>query len=186
MIRFLAVAAALLLPAAASAQRIDPTPGRLEIVGLAPTACLIRTPTSATGVNATFESTGGSSAQIRITEFVDPSNAQPRAASMNLAIPVICNGPHRVVVRSGNGGLRRLGPAAPASAFGEFVAYQVNTVWGDSQGNFTSDSASPMLIDSAGARAGQISLSINVPPGGRPLVGGTYSDSIVLELQAAN
>jgi hypothetical protein len=185
MTRYLVAIVALLLPAVAGAQLIDPTPGRLEIVGLAPSACLIRSPAAGTGVNATFESTGSNSGQIRITEFVDPTNAQPRGASMSLAVPIVCNSPHRVIVRSGNGGLRRVGAGTQAGPFAEFLPYQVDAIWGGSQNGLASDGG-PLLIDSATARSGQLSLSVNVAQGGRPLVAGTYSDSIVLELQAAN
>ncbi|HET9428157.1 MAG TPA: hypothetical protein VFO69_07345 [Allosphingosinicella sp.] len=186
MNRYLAAVLILSAPAGAAAQTIDPTPGRLEIVGQAPSACLIRTPTGEAAVNATFESTGSSSGQIRITEFVDPGSAQSRGASMDLVVPVICNSPHRVTVRSGNGGLRRLGSPVPAGPFIEFLPYQVNAVWGGSQGGIASDSGGPLLIDSPSARAGQLSLSFDIARGGRPLVAGTYSDSIVIELQAAN
>ena len=182
----LVAAAALCAPALASAQLVDPIPGRLEIVGLAPSACIIRTPTAGSGVNATFETTGPASGQIRITEFVDPANAQPRGASMDLAVPVICNGPHRVVLRSGNGGLRRSGAPVTAGQFREFLPYQVSSVWGDQSLGFASDQAGPLAIDASTARAGQLSLSINVAQGGQPLVAGTYEDAIVLELQAAN
>lgn len=180
--------AAILLaatPAAAAAQLgEEPVDGRLELVGVAPSTCLIHGPQAANSVNASFSEQGSSAGQVQITELVDPATALPRAASMDLALPVICNGPHRVVLRSANGGLRRTGAPVPGGPFAEFLAYQVSSAWGGQEG--TLGGGGPLIIDSATARAGSLRISINLAAGGQPLVAGNYEDQIVVELQAAN
>jgi hypothetical protein len=186
MIRSLLAALALLAPASLAAQTVvDPSQGRLEILGTAHPACVIRGPSSAVGTNMRFEPGGASAGQIGITEFVD-GNAVSRGGSIDVMLPVVCNSAHRVVVRSGNGGLRRVGPAVQAGPFAQFFPYSVSTQWGAQSGQLATDSGGPLIINSGEARAGQLSLTINVAAGGRPLVAGTYSDQIVVELQAAN
>ena len=177
----------VVVPVAADAQAgAEPLDGRIELIGEAPSACVVRGPEAAVGVNATFAPLGASAGQVRITELVDPATALPRAASMDLAMPVICNGPHRVVVRSANGGLRRDGQPAIPGPFAEFVAYQLNSAWGDQSRQLDNSGNGPLIIDSATARAGSLLLSINLVAGGRPLVAGNYQDQIVVEVQAAN
>jgi hypothetical protein len=186
MIRSLLVALALLAPATAVAQvAVDPSLGRLEIQGTANPACVIRAPSSAIGTNMRFEPSGASAGQVGITEFVD-ANAVSRGGSIAVTLPVICNSAHRVVVRSANAGLRRLGPAVQAGPFATSFPYRVTTEWGGQSGQLATDQGGTLIIDASEARAGQLSLSINVAAGGRPLVAGTYSDQIVVELQAAN
>ena len=185
MIRTIAIAAAIAAPGAAFAQDSLFATGRLEIAGIAPNACVIRTPGSAIGANAVFEASGPSSGRIRIVDLVDPTTAQSRGATMDLAVPVVCNGPHRVTLRSGNGGLRREG-AATGGPFGSSLPYTYNLSWAGNQASASSDAGAPLVIDATGPRAGQLSLTVNVARGGQPLVAGTYADQIVLELQAAN
>jgi len=186
MIKRLIASIALLAPAAAAAQAVEPSQGRLEILGTSHPACVIRTPPPATGNNMTFDPVGSASGRINITDFVD-NNAQSRGGSIDVVVPVVCNSAHRVVVRSGGGGLRRDGAAAAQPGqFIEFLPYEVSTSWGSQQAGFTTNQGGPLVINSAEAHAGQLSISINVAQGGRPLIAGMYGDQIVLELQAAN
>ena len=186
MIRSLIVSIALLAPAALQAQQVaDLSQGRLEILGTARPACVIRTPRSSVGNNMRFDPSGAATGQVGITEFVD-SNAVSRGGSIDIDLPVICNSAHRVTVRSGNGGLRRLGPAIQSGPFAQTLPYSVSTIWGGQNGQLNTDQGGVLTIDSSEARSGLLALSIIFAAGGRPLVAGTYSDQIVVELQAAN
>jgi hypothetical protein len=185
MIKRLIASVALLTPAALAAQVVEPSQGRLEILGTSRPACVIGAAPSVAGNNMTFQPLSNVSGQVRITEFVD-SNAVSRGGSIDVILPVICNSAHRIVVRSGRGGLRRVGaPVARPGPFAEFLPYQVNTAWGNQQAGLTTDQGT-LIINAAEARAGQVALSIAVARGGRPLVAGTYEDQIVVELQAAD
>ena len=188
MIRTLIVSLALLAPAGLAAQpAAELSQGRLEIQGTAYPACVIKGPTSAVGTNMRFDPAGPTAGQIGITEFVD-ANAVSRGGTIDIALPVVCNSAHRVIVRSSNGGLRRQGAAAAVQGnqFVQFFPYRVTTQWGGQAGQLTTDQGGALTIDTGEARAGQLGLQISLAAGGRPLVAGTYSDQIVVELQAAN
>lgn len=180
----LIAAAAALAPAAALAQTANIGQGRLDLVGESPSACLASAPTSPTGQNATFQQTGPSAGEIRITQLVDPQTAQPRPSSIDVAVPVICNSAHRLTIRSGSGGLVLQGRQVQATGFRSSLAYNVSATWAGQTNNGTS--ASPVTINSSDGAAGLVSLNISVPGGGDPLVAGVYEDSVVIELQVAS
>lgn len=161
---------------------------RIDIFGEAPSACVVRTPAAASGTNASFDATGATSGEVRIAELVDPNNAEPRAAAINVALPVICNAPHRLTLRSGNGGLLRSGGrrGGGASGFGEFLPYQLSAQWAGNQVQASSDRGAPLVIQSQAGRAGDVSISVAIQPGGRPLVAGTYADAVTIEFEVAN
>ena len=60
----------LMIPIAAPAfaQSTQPISARVEIIGEAPAACVMKAPTVASGVNATFTATSGTTGEIRISE----------------------------------------------------------------------------------------------------------------------
>ncbi len=185
MIRSLAAAILLLAPIPAAAQTtIDPSQGRLEILGTSRPACVIGAPSSSVGTNMVFSQVGPSVGRIEIPVFVD-GDARPRGGSIEVMLPVICNAPHRVSIRSEGGALRREGPAVPAGPFAEAVPYEVAAFWAGRQ-SAGGSGAGPVTIDSNAARIGDVSVRVNVAAGGQPLVSGTYLDRIVVELQAAN
>jgi hypothetical protein len=171
----------------AFAQSAQPISSRVEIIGEAPAACVMKAPTAVGGLNATFTATSGTTGEIRISELVNPITAQPQDAELRLAIPVICNGPHRLVMRSGNGGLRREGTAmAQQGGFAQFLTYRLGAAWASRRVTSGSDVAGQLVINADGARSGDVILSFKVEKGGVPLVAGKYSDRIIVEFQAAN
>lgn len=190
MRKALILAAVLLAPGAALAQTVQTGTGRLDLIGEAPSACLVSAPASAVGSNASFALTGAQSAQINITQLVDQTTAQPRAASISLAVPIICNTAHRLIITTTNGGLARVGAIShnPGSVngFREFLPYQVTANWSGQNVTGGSQTLSPVNISTTDGAAGQLSLTIDVPAGGDPLVAGVYSDSVVIELQVAS
>jgi len=183
MIKSLTAAVLLLAPAALAAQVIEPSRGRLEILGTARPACVMGSPARTVGNNMTFEPASPGSGQLSIVEFVD-NNAVSRGGVIDILFPMVCNAPHRVTVRSATGALRRLGAPVQTGPFAEFHGYRLRSQWGSQLANAESQ-AGPLIIDSDGARAGQMTLSVDLPAGGRPLVQGLYSDEIIVELQAA-
>lgn len=185
----------LILPAllattvAAQAQNIDTGQSRLEIAGRAPPACVLNAPTASGGQNATFTSAGTSSGEIRITEFGDPQTAEPRGATINLALPVICNAAHKLTITSTNGGLLRDGGNArnrqSPTGFGEFVGYQISANWAGQNASVLTTNNSVLAITTADGGAGDMGLTIAVPPGGGPLVAGRYADTVTVLFEAA-
>lgn len=185
------IAAALgtLAAAPASAQVLDTSGQRLELLGLAPTACVLNAPTASTATNATFGVNGFASGRVGITQFVNPQTATSNAASINLNFAVVCNAPHRIVMRSSNGGMLRVGADTinnrGSRGFSEFTPYALTLNWQGQTLNRASD-AGTGTIDSAQPGSGELNLRIATPAGSGPFVAGTYTDTIVIELQAAN
>lgn len=173
----------------AAAQQIDTSSQRLELLGDAPAACVLNTPTATNAVNSTFGLNGYASGRVGIVQFVNPQTAQSNASSIELNFPVICNSPHRVVMRSANGGMLRVGAGAinqrGSNGFTEFTPYSLTLNWAGQTLNRASDAGSG-AIDAAQAGTGDLSLRISTPAGSGPFVAGTYNDTIVIELQAAN
>lgn len=106
------------LVAAASAQAQTASTGerasnRLDLFGVAPSACVLSPPSSAAGTNASFTAQGAQGV-VRLTQFIDPQTAQPRDAVISLGFPVVCNSAHRLVVRTDGAGLARTAGPAPA------------------------------------------------------------------------
>jgi hypothetical protein len=190
MMRALAFLIVALAPGVALAQTVQSGTGRLDLVGTAPSACLVSAPASAVGSNASFAASGTQSAQVTITQLVDQTTSEPRASSISVAVPIICNSAHRVTVRTTNGGLLRQGAqsANPNSVngFREFLPYQIEAAWSGQDVKSSSATPSPVDIATTDGAAGQLSLTIDVPAGGDPLVAGVYSDSVVIELQVAS
>jgi hypothetical protein len=175
-------------PAAAAAQTPTVGSGVIHLVGQAPGACVIHGPSDAvTAANASYAPSGVGAGQIRITQMVDEPNAIGRAATIDLALGVICNSPHRLVVRSLNGGLLREGAAAGAAGqngFAEFVPYRVTAGWMGSEVSGASDAGGGLALDGAAGAIGQLSVAIAIP-GGERLLAGTYRDWMVVEFRAA-
>ena len=181
------IAAALALPAAAQAQELDRASQRLELAANAPVACVISSPSVGIQANASFISTSASSGQVNITEFVDPANATPRASSIELNLPMLCNASHSVRVSSANGGLLRAGAVGRGATgdFAEFLPYNVGVDWAGRSVNLltTNNTAN---IDASDPGKGEMTIRIATPAGSGPLIAGQYTDSIVVEVQPTN
>ena len=188
MMRVAAISAALLAPGLAIAQTTDVGRARLDLAGQAPSACVISGPTAVSGSNATFSPAGAQQGQITITELADPQTAVPQAASINLALPVICNAAHSVVISTTNGGLARAGAAgnSEVNGFRQFVPYQLSVSWAGQSADATSQAGPTITIKTNDGAAGQLSLVVKVPGGGAPLIAGAYGDQVVVQLQVAS
>lgn len=186
---FIASPLIAILAVPAMAQSVATASQELELLGDAPVACVLNSPTASASVNASFSATSASSGQISITELVDPQTAMPRQSAIQLTLPAVCNTSHSVTVRSSNGGLLRAGGSTAnrqsAGGFGEFLIYSFGIDWAGQSLVRPSD-AGMVEIVSAQPRNGEILLRVNTPEGGGPLVAGQYNDSIVVEVQANN
>jgi len=184
-----AATAMSLVAGGALAQTTSIGQGRLDMEGTAPSTCLVSAPQAAVGSNATFDSTSSQQGQVTITALADPQTAIAKQASISVALPAICNTAHHVTVTSLNRGLLRQGGVASQTSvngFREFVPYSVTASWAGQTATGQSLSGTPVNINASDGAAGQVSLTIDVPAGGDPLVAGTYSDSLTIELQVAS
>lgn len=155
--------------------------GQLQISGNAPESCVITTPAQGAIANATFTA-GPNSAQVTITQLVDPTTAVPQAATIDMLFPVVCNTAHTLTISTAQGGLVLQAAAPPPGAgFRNRLDYQVNANWVGQQVSGTS--AAPLQISSPDAATGQLDVSIAIPAGGEPLEAGAYSDSLIVNIQ---
>ena len=180
---------ALFLASLAHAQTTglgDVAGGRLDIAGIAPQGCVLSPPAETAISNAALTA-GPTAGQVRLTQFVDPQTAVPVAANIGLDFSVICNAAHHLTVRTLQGGLVLTTPAPPPGpGLRNSVPYQVSVAWAGQQATGSSYTTMPVDIATANGASGILSITIAVPGGGDPLVAGTYSDSLVVELLPAN
>jgi hypothetical protein len=158
----------------------------VDLIGEAPPACVLRPPSAGASANAALEQVTDRTAEVRITRLVDPQTLEPQQASISLVFPLICNAAHRLTVRTTRGGLRLDVPAPPATGFRDRLNYTVEADWAGMRAQGSSESGQPIDLRTSDGAAGVVSLNIQIPGGGAPLVAGPYSDSIVVELQPAS
>lgn len=180
--------AAVMGAGAAQAQQLDRDSQQLELRGDAPVACVANSARATNQVNATFQNTGPSSGVVVFPTLVDQSTAAARASSIALSLVIVCNSSHQVSLRSSNGGLRREGsnPGRNATGgFSEFQTYGVSFEWQGKTTAIGSGLTSATLSHGSPAK-GDMLINLAVPPGGQPLVAGTYTDTVVVEIRPAN
>lgn len=178
------------LVAAASAQAQTASTGerasnRLDLFGVAPSACVLSPPSSAAGTNASFTAQGAQGV-VRLTQFIDPQTAQPRDAVISLGFPVVCNSAHRLVVRTDGAGLARTAGPAPAPGFRDSLGFQLSADWAGLTATGSSTSLTPISLQTANGAAGLMNLIVNITGGGAPMVAGDYAGTLVVEIEASN
>lgn len=184
----LALGAVLVAVASAQAQTAstgERASNRLDLFGVAPSACVLSPPSSAAGTNASFTAQGAQGV-VRLTQFIDPQTAQPRDAVISLGFPVVCNSAHRLVVRTDGAGLARTAGPAPAPGFRDSLGFQLSADWAGLTATGPSTSLTPISLQTANGAAGQMNLIVNITGGGAPMVAGDYAGTLVVEIEASN
>jgi len=184
----LALGAVLVAVASAQAQTAstgERASNRLDLFGVAPSACVLSPPSSAAGTNASFTAQGAQGV-VRLTQFIDPQTAQPRDAVISLGFPVVCNSAHRLVVRTDGAGLARTAGPAPAPGFRDSLGFQLSADWAGLTATGPSTSLTPISLQTANGAAGQMNLIVNIAGGGAPMVAGDYAGTLVVEIEASN
>jgi hypothetical protein len=184
----LALGAVLVAAASAQAQTVSTgqrASNRLDLFGVAPSACVLSPPSSAAGTNASFTAQGAQGV-VRLTQFIDPQTAQPRDAVISLGFPVVCNSAHRLVVRTDGAGLARTAGPAPAPGFRDSLGFQLSADWAGLTATGSSTSLTPISLQTANGAAGLMNLIVNITGGGAPMVAGDYAGTLVVEIEASN
>lgn len=184
----LALGAVLVAVASAQAQTVSTgqrASNRLDLFGVAPSACVLSPPSSAAGTNASFTAQGAQGV-VRLTQFIDPQTAQPRDAVISLGFPVVCNSAHRLVVRTDGAGLARTAGPAPAPGFRDSLGFQLSADWAGLTATGSSTSLTPISLQTANGAAGLMNLIVNITGGGAPMVAGDYAGTLVVEIEASN
>lgn len=168
----------------AMAQVIDSAGQRLDVAGTAPAACVINSPTASNASNATFSVSGNSTVRVDYGVLVDQNTALTQASAIDIRLPMVCNAPGRIVVRSENRGLRPAGNQRGSGGFLDVVDLDVGITWQGQTATLSTAQGSSSLDSSRPAR-GDLAVALNTRAGQGPLVAGNYSDTIVIEFQLA-
>ena len=172
----------------AAAQDINRASQRLEMLGNAPAGCVANSARASKQIGATYQDNGPTGGVVVFPNLVDESTAATRASSIELALPVVCNTSHLITVRSYNGALVRLGANAARSGsggFSETQTYDVALQWQQQTVQLGPQAASAAIAFGQPAK-GDLIVDIAVPRGTNPLVAGTYTDAVVVEIRPSN
>lgn len=184
----LSILAALTCAGTAQAQELDRASQQVVMRGDAPVGCVANSARAGNALNASWQEQGPNGGRVVITSLVDDTSATARASAIQLSLPVICNSSHRITVRSSNGGLLRQGASGNRNGrggFSEFQAYDVALQWQQQVVRIGGNTGTATLNQAQPAK-GDLVVDIAVPRGTTPLVAGTYSDAVVVEIRPAN
>lgn len=169
----------LLAPGAAAAD-IPSQP--LQVNADVPVRCKLSTPSAGMSLNTSF-SPNGNGGDIALTQLVDPNTSMTQAAEGSVLVPITCTGAHTLTVTS-RGGLTNQNATA-AGGFATHVNYALTASWGGTtETSETSGSALTLDVSQGGPQTGNLTIAVSLPPGRGPLVAGTYTDEIVIQLNA--
>ena len=172
----------------AAAQDMNRASQRLEMLGNAPAGCVANSARASKLVGATYQDNGPTGGVVVFPNLVDESTAATRASSIELAVPVVCNTSHLITVRSYNGALVRLGANAArggSGGFSEMQTYNVGLQWQQQTVQLGTQTGSAAISYNQPAK-GDLIVGIAVPRGTNPLVAGTYTDAVVVEIRPSN
>ena len=183
---FLIVLAAMgiLLPSGAIAK--DSASARITMTGNAKSVCRLPSPSASNASNASFDGS-----KIVIGELLDEETATVKASEVAITFPgVLCNYNANLTVTSTNRGMTRTaGTDVALTGSGTFLDrlhYQIAVSWGSVKiDNFDTAlllSDGKIVRESGGANASDLYMKISMPKGNAPVLAGTYTDNIDINL----
>jgi opacity protein-like surface antigen len=174
-----ALLAAVLAPAAAAPVAAQP----IQVIGGVPVRCKISPPAAGASDNASF-APGSNGGELQLTRFVDPGTALTHASEGTILFSITCTGAYALTVTS-QGGLSNQNAGSPSGGFATHVNYTLSAIWaGATKSVETSGSAVTLDLSQSGDQSGDLSIGISLPAGKGPLTAGTYTDEIVIQLNA--
>lgn len=175
--------AALLLSNPSWAQEVLTQANQLTYNGLVQPGCIMAVATTQSAQNASMTSPAPGAADVVVTQLVG-DDAVPVGAQITLTMEAACNQAHILRVSSQNGALVNSASSGAVGPFRDDLPYSIVVAWANAPLSFGSaDGLQTQSVNDA-AR-GSITLMIQVPAGGSPMVAGSYSDQLVLELGVA-
>lgn len=171
------------VPATASAQEVVTQSNQLSYSGQIQPGCIMAAATSPSAQNASMSSPTPGSAEVVVTQLVGDDGV-PLGAQITLSMESACNQAHTLRVGSQNGALTTPASTGATGPFRDTLPYAVVVNWASADQSFNSgDGLQAQPVNDA-AR-GPITVIIQIPAGGAPMVAGSYSDQLVLELGVA-
>lgn len=168
----------LAVPAAGADNASQP----LQMTGSVPVRCRLSPPSAGVTVNTSFtpDANGGN---LVLTALVDMNTSTTLSAEGSILVPILCSGTHALTVTS-HGGLNNQNATA-SGGFLTHVDYELTATWGaTTQTVQTAGSAVTLDLSQNGPQSGDLTIAVSLPAGRGPLVAGTYTDEIIIELNA--
>lgn len=183
-----ALAALLATPALAGPTRAS----TVSLAGAAPTVCTLGAPTLAASGDAVLSGSTPSSATVTISNFVDTSNATYiDGISITLNFDAMCNYASHFNSQTVTGALKDTTPVVAGSGpFLKTLNYQALLQWAGQNSVLNTNGTAlkkGLQKNVAGSFSGTAALSITlIDPGvSTPLVAGTFTDQLTVQIGAA-
>ena len=155
---------------------------QLAFQGQVAAGCVFEAAETSFVENAVISNLSPGTADIAINQLVDEDGA-PIGAVIILSLPATCNQSHSLTLASQNGGL--VNPdGVEGGPFRTQLPYSMTVAWGSVSQTVSSDGPG-LTLAYGDAGTGVVTLTIQIPAGGDPLVAGAYADQLILELGAA-
>ncbi len=124
---------------------------------------------------------------IVFNNFVNPQDSTPLAISFQVNFEAKCNYAHSLRVQSQSGGMTLLGGTPIANGFGTRRDYSTEVIWAGNRGSYQTNGNPQSNVDFQvnGAATDVLTIRLNAPANNTPLVSGTYSDIIFVNLHGA-
>lgn len=184
-----AVAAAMALTTAA--QAAPSASSDITITGVAESVCNIPSaPAPSANTNFTVGASTAAATALTVTDFINDTTALANAAAITLTFgSAMCNYAHVLDLRTLNGGLLNAAPPAiVAGTFLDRVDYSASATFGGTTANLTTDGTAGLTNGGqavAGANIGNLVLTITISAGATPVLVGTYTDTLRVQIGAA-
>lgn len=124
---------------------------------------------------------------IVFNSFINPQDSTPLALNLQVNIEATCNQAHSIDVSSQSGGMILNGPIAETNGFSSRRDYLTRLNWGSFSGEFQTNGnpQNAINLQIGGAIRDVMTISLSAPASNNPLVAGSYSDIIFVNLHGA-
>lgn len=197
-------AASAALICAGPAFAADSASNAISISGSSPNTCTLDSGTQGAVTNSAYTPGAGAST-LAITNLASATDASLQATSAVVTYVGMCNYAHNVGLKSLNSGLQNNtaanDPLASSGSFIKKVGYTASYTWaGHSSGagetlSFSNDvgtgasaaaaATTGTTFAVAGANSGNLVLTFGITGSATPVVAGTYSDTLTVQIGAA-
>ncbi len=163
----------------------------VTLSGTAPSTCNIPTAPSAPSASNMTLAGGGTAAAntVNVSSIFDATTGALTGGNITLRFGnVICNYNATVGLRTLNGNLTAAAGTIVGGTFLNDIDYTAQATWGAAPVatlNATGTAGATTNVVSGGANVADLDLTITVAPSATPVIGGTYSDTLTLQVGAA-
>jgi len=180
------IIAALAVAGPALAQDPGTTLAERPLVGEgeAPAACVVGTATAAGQNIETSPTESGLSINLLTNAFVD-GEGFPTNGTVSIAVPILCNSSHTLVVTSERQGLRSDAVTAPTNGFLNVAPYVLSLGWAGLIRRFDTSLDRSVTLTVPDAASGEATLTVAFSGASQRLIAGKYSDQLIVEVSAA-